>query len=211
MGVVGVEVLLVGPRARGFSQLLQWLGHRDCECHFATTCKEACALVSRSGYDLVLSEYDLPDRAAYPLLEKLIGSTSTLFLSTIVENGFLWVPALLRGRRWPDAHMLRPGELSEVLSDVLKKVRYEKAEREKMVHAATLGDALELVVVAPAPGDARNRTGFCAASSQPRSRVATVLAELLQMFRWKYKRTIVTKTAWFQDANQNEEGDSSGG
>jgi hypothetical protein len=106
--------------------------------------------------------------------------------------------------------MLRPGELSEVLSDVLKKVRYEKAEREKKVHAATLGDALELAVVAPAPGDARNRTGFCAASSQPRPRVATVLAELLQMFRWKYKRTIVTKTAWFQDANQNEEGDSSG-
>src|SRR2546430_3973858 len=111
MSVVGVEVLLVGPRARGSSQLLQWLGSRECECHFATTCKEACALLSRSGYDLVLSEYDLPDRAAYPLLEKLIGSTTTLFLSAIVENGVLWVPALLRGRRWPESHMLRPGEL----------------------------------------------------------------------------------------------------
>ena len=117
MSVVGVEVLLVGPRARGSSQLLQWLGSCECECHFATTCKEACALLSCSDYDLVLSEYDLPDRAAYPLLEKLIGSTTTLFLSAIVENGFLWVPALLRGRRWPESHMLRPGELREALSD----------------------------------------------------------------------------------------------
>jgi hypothetical protein len=154
MSAVGVEVLLVGPRARGSSQLLQWLGSCECECHFATTCKEACALLSCSVFDLVLSEYDLRDRAAYPLLEKLIGSTSTLFLSAIVENGFLWVPALLRGRRWPDSHMLRPGELREALSKVLKKVRQDKVEREEMAHAAALGNELELVAVAPAPGDA---------------------------------------------------------
>lgn len=153
MSVVGVEVLLVGPRARGSSQLLQWLGSCECECHFATTCKEACALLSRSDYDLVLSEYDLPDRAAYPLLEKLIGSTTTLFLSAIVENGFLWVPALLRGR-WPDSHMLRPDELREALSKVLKKVRHDKVEQEEMAHAAALGNELELVAVAPALGDA---------------------------------------------------------
>lgn len=178
MSVVGVEVLLVGPTVRASSQLLQWLGSRECECHFhfATTCKEACGLLSRSGYDLVLSEYDLPDRAAYPLLDKLIGSTSTLFLSAIVENGYLWVPALLRGRRWPDSRMLRPGELREALSDVLKKVRRDKVEWEEMAHAATLGDELEPVTVAPAPGDARNRLSSDAGPSQARSGGATVLA-----------------------------------
>ena len=150
MSVVGVEVLLVGPRARGSSQLLQWLG----------SCKEACALLSRSGYDLVLSEYDLPDRAAYPLLEKLIGSTTTLFLSAIVENGFLWVPALLRGRRWLESHMLRPGELREALSDVLKEVRRDKVESEETAYAVTLGDEVALVTVAPAPGDARKSDEF---------------------------------------------------
>ena len=160
MSVVGVEVLLVGPRARGSSQLLQWLGSRECECHFATTCKEACALLSRSGYDLVLSEYDLPDRAAYPLLEKLIGSTTTLFLSAIVENGFLWVPALLRGRRWLESHMLRPGELREALSDVLKEVRRDKVESEETAYSVTLGDEVELVAVARAPGDARKSDEF---------------------------------------------------
>lgn len=154
MSVVGVEVLLVGPRARGSSQLLQWVVSCECECHFATTCKEACALLSCSDYDLVLSEYDLPDRAAHLLLENLIGSTSTLFLSAIVENGFLWVPALLRGRRWPDSHMLRPGELREALSKVLKKVKHDKVEQEEMAHAAALGNELEPVAVAPAPGDA---------------------------------------------------------
>lgn len=177
MGAKTVQVLLVGPTGRGSSQLLQWLGSCECECHFATTCKEACTLISRCAYDLVLSEYDLPDRGAYPLLEQLIGSTSTLFLSTITENGFLWVPALLRGRKWPGAHMLRPGELSEALSNVLKKVRHDKAETEEMARAATLGDEVERVAVALAPGDAGNRMGFKGAPSQAQSPVATVLTE----------------------------------
>jgi hypothetical protein len=115
----GIKVLLVGQTARSSFQLLQWLDKQRCQCNFASSCKDACDLISRSGYDLVLSEYALPDRAAYPLLEQLIGSTSTLFLSTIVENGFLWVPALLRGRRWPDAHMLRPGEFLDTLGKTL--------------------------------------------------------------------------------------------
>ena len=152
MSVAGVEVLLVGPTARGSSQLLQWLGSRGCDCHFAATCKQAFALISRSGYDLVLSEYDLPDRAAYPLLEQLRGSTSTLFFSTIVENGFVWIPALLRGKRWPDAHMLRPGELSEALSDVIKKVGDDKAMTGQIPQATTLSrDELELVAVRRRP------------------------------------------------------------
>jgi hypothetical protein len=177
MGVIGIEVLLVGPTVRSSSQLLQWLESRECECHCATTCKEACGLISRSSYDLVLSEYDLPDRTAYPLLEQLIGSISTLFLSTIVEDGFLWVPALLRGKRWPDAHMLRPGEFNEALSDVLRKVRHAKAETEEMAVDTTPGNELEPVAVALAPGDARNRMSFKVAHSQGRSRSAGVLLE----------------------------------
>ena len=168
MGVITIEVLLVGQTARGSSQLQKWLGSRGCDCHFAMSCKEACGLIACSGYDLVLSEYDLPDRAAYPLLEQLIGSTSTLFLSTIVEEGFLWVPALLRGRRWPDAHMLRPGELSEALSDVLQRVRGDRAETGPINRATTLGDELKLEAGSPAPSDACNWMGFKAAPSQAR-------------------------------------------
>lgn len=115
----GIKVLLVGQTARSSVQLLQWLDNQGCQCNFAGSCKDACGLISRSGYDLVLSESDLPDRAVYPLLEQLIGSTSTLFLSTIVENGFVWVPALQRGRRWPDAHMLRQGEFLDALGKTL--------------------------------------------------------------------------------------------
>src|SRR5207244_7483917 len=111
-------------------------------------------------YDLALTEYDPAGRAAYPLLEKLIGSTTTLFLSAIVENGVLWVPALLRGRRWLESHMLRPGELREALSDVLKEVRRDKVESEETAYSVTLGDEVELVAVARAPGDARKSDEF---------------------------------------------------
>ena len=84
--------------------------------------------------------------------EQLRGSTSTLFFSTIVENGFVWIPALLRGKRWPDAHMLRPGELSEGLSDVTKKVGDDKAVKGLIAQATTLSrDELERVAVRRRP------------------------------------------------------------
>jgi hypothetical protein len=70
-----------------------------------------------------LSTFELPDRSAYPLLEKLIGSSTTLFFSTLIEGGCLWLPTLIRGKKWPHSKAIRPKEFAETLRDTLEQVR----------------------------------------------------------------------------------------
>src|SRR6266478_1171731 len=81
-----IKVLLVGQTARSSFQLLQWLDNHGCQCHFASSCEDACILISETAFDLVISQSELPDRTAYPLLDRLVGSTATLFFSKPVEN-----------------------------------------------------------------------------------------------------------------------------
>lgn len=114
-----ITVLLVGATARSSLQLLLWLYKRGCRCHFATTYQDACSLISRTQFDLVLSQYQLPDRTAFPLLDQLAGSPATLFLSAHVEDGCLWLPMLERGQRCVGAPLLRSDDFNEALAKVL--------------------------------------------------------------------------------------------
>src|ERR1700674_4565220 len=104
-------VLLVGETARGSTQLMNWLYKRGCQCHFAMSCQEAFNLVSHTQFDLVLSQYQLPDRTAFPLLDWLVGSSATLFFSARVEDGFLWLKMLERGKRCVSTAMLQSNAL----------------------------------------------------------------------------------------------------
>ncbi len=115
----GIKVLLVGQTARSSLQLLQWLDNRGCQCHFASSCNDACILISQTAFDLVISQFDLQDRTAYLLMERLLGSTATLFFSKPVENGCWWLPMLVRGRECVGAPGLRPGEFLETLGKTL--------------------------------------------------------------------------------------------
>jgi hypothetical protein len=111
-------VLLVGEIPRSSVELLLWFYQRGCRCHFATY-RDACSLISRTQFDLVLSQYRLPDRTAFSLLDWLIGSPATLFLSTVVESGCLWLPMLERGKRCVGAPLLRSNAFHEALKRIL--------------------------------------------------------------------------------------------
>lgn len=87
----GIKALLLGESARSSFQLLQWLDNIGCQCRFASTYREACTLISQMAFELVISQLELPDRTAYPLLDWLRGSTATLFFSKTVENALLVV------------------------------------------------------------------------------------------------------------------------
>jgi CheY-like chemotaxis protein len=119
MGMRPKKVLLVGETSKGSTQLMNWLYKRGCQCHFAMSCQEACSLISHTQFDLVLSQYQLPDRTAFPMLDWLAGSPATLFLSTPVENGCLWLPMLERGERCVGASLLRSNDLPEALGKAL--------------------------------------------------------------------------------------------
>jgi CheY-like chemotaxis protein len=114
-----IMVLLVGEVPKSSFQLLLWLYEQGCRCHFATSYRDACSLISRTQFDLVLSQYQLPDRTAFSLLDWLIGSPATLFLSTVVGNGCLWLPMLERGKRCLGAPLVRSSGLNEALAKVL--------------------------------------------------------------------------------------------
>lgn len=115
----GMKVLLVGQTARSSFQLLQLLDDTGCQCRFASTYRDACTLIAQTAFDLVISQLELPDRTAYPLLDWLRGSTATLFFSKTVENGCLWLPMLVRGREWVGAHALGAGEFRDILGKTL--------------------------------------------------------------------------------------------
>jgi CheY-like chemotaxis protein len=119
MGINPVMVLLVGEGARNAFHLLRWLHHRGCSCHVAQSCLDACDLVSRAKFDLVLSQYQLPDRSAFPLLDRLVGSRTTLFFSTRLENGSLWLKMLERGKPCSGARALRSSTFPAALARVL--------------------------------------------------------------------------------------------
>ena len=126
----GIKVLLVGQSARSSFQLLQWLDNQGCQCRFASTYRDACTLISQTAFDLVISQLELPDRTAYPLLDWLRGSTATLFFSKTVENGCLWLPMLVRGRECVGAYALRPEEFRDMLGKTLAfSAREESARR----------------------------------------------------------------------------------
>ena len=113
-----VKVLVVGETARCL-QLLQWLNRRGCRCQFALSYRDACNLMSWTQFDLVLSQYELRDRTAFPLLDRLVGSPATLFFSARVEDGSLWLKMLERGKRCVGAPVLRTNDLTEALGTVL--------------------------------------------------------------------------------------------
>jgi CheY-like chemotaxis protein len=114
-----ISVLLVGETPSSSRRLLQWLSPRSCCCQFAQSCQDARNLVSSAQFDLVISQYQLSDRTAFPLLDWLAGSPATLFFSTRVEGGYLWLKMLERGKRCVGAPVLRQNSFLEALSTEL--------------------------------------------------------------------------------------------
>ncbi len=117
------HALLVGISAASASTCVRWLQGHSCECHFATSYREACELLLQRHFHLVLSEMRLADGSAYPLLSRLEGTHSTLFFRVTVDRGCWWLPALLRGQSCWGAPGLRPREFAQALDDIVKGMK----------------------------------------------------------------------------------------
>jgi CheY-like chemotaxis protein len=114
-----IMVLLVGDGICRSPRLVQWLADRRCHCEFAASYRDACSVLSRADFDIVLSEYQLPDRTAYPLVDWLVGTAATLFFCARVEGDFLWLKMLEQGERRLDVPVLRSNDVARALSQVL--------------------------------------------------------------------------------------------
>ncbi len=112
-------VLLVGHSAARSATLHQWLSDQGCHCQFAASFHAACKLMAESEFDLVLCQYELPDRAAFPLLDWLEGSRSTLLFTAGSGNGSRWLPVIERGKRCIDRPLLNARNLGNALLEML--------------------------------------------------------------------------------------------
>ena len=112
-------VLLVGYNAARSDMLWKWLSDRGSHCQFAASFDDACRLMSVREFDLVLCQYDLPDRTAFPLLDWLEGSRSTLLFTARNGNGSRWLPVIERGKRCVDRPLLKTTNLANALQEML--------------------------------------------------------------------------------------------
>jgi len=117
------KILLIAGSPMGISFVAARLKKWACEIHFASSCKEANALVRNHRFDLVLSEFRLWDGSAYPLAALLIGSNTTLVYSYPVETGCWWLPAVKDGQSSWGSLAMQPSEFMGFLDDSIKEIR----------------------------------------------------------------------------------------
>lgn len=112
------NVLLAGDTAMRSPTLRKWLAKRGCHCQLVTSFEDTCRALSQREFDLVLCQYDLPDRTAFPLLDWFEGSPSTLIF-TRSGKGSRWLPVVERGKRCLDRPLLRTTDLPAALGQML--------------------------------------------------------------------------------------------
>ena len=121
MSSAPVKVLLVGERPTGYSFLSQRLEKRGCECRVAAANSDGARRFHEQPFDLILC-CDSRDGIG-PLVASMIGSTASLFRSHRVENGCLWLPAVLYGEQCPGAPALQPREFAKVLDQLVDRIK----------------------------------------------------------------------------------------
>ena len=112
-------VLLAGDTATRSATLRKWSRHLDCYWQFAASFQDACRMMSQREFDLVLCQYELPDRTAFPLLDWLEGSRSTLLFSARAGRDSRWLPVIERGKRCLDRPLLQTTDLPNALVNML--------------------------------------------------------------------------------------------
>ena len=142
MNVPPITVLLAGDTTSRSATLRKWLSRWGCHCQFAASFREACGLMSQTEFDLVLCHYELPDRTAFPLLDWLDGSRSTLLFSARAGKCTRWLPVIERGKRCLDRPLLQTTDLPDVLGSILEGHAGSEPQRngvsaDELEHVAT--------------------------------------------------------------------------
>ena len=119
MTFTSITVLLVADITTRSATLRKWPRQLDCYWQFAASFQDASRLMSQREFDLVLCQYELSDRTAFPLLDWLEGSHSTLFFSSRVGKGSRWLPVIERGKRCLDRPLLHTKELPNAIRNIL--------------------------------------------------------------------------------------------
>jgi CheY-like chemotaxis protein len=119
MSETEMTVLLVGDTAARSTTLWNWLRKTGCTFEVATSYEGACSRLAQTDFDLVLCKYQLADRVAFPLLDWLEGSSSSLIFCAKSGRGSRWLPVIEHGERCLDRRLLRSTNLPAALESIL--------------------------------------------------------------------------------------------
>lgn len=114
-----LKILLVGQHANSFSDTAQQLTAWGADCKLATSYVEACSLLSKNVFDVVMAEMNLGDGSARRLAPLLRGSRAALFCAYPIEDSCLWIPIVAQGVLLQRRVALSSGEFSRMLHDYL--------------------------------------------------------------------------------------------
>ena len=114
------NILLVGREFIESPVVTDWFLRRQRQCLLASTVNEAGKLSKSRKFDLILSNYHLPDGTGFALIDQFRNLPVSLFLSHPVEDGCIWLPGILRGVMCWGAAAMKPrafvGLLAELIS-----------------------------------------------------------------------------------------------
>jgi len=113
------SVLLVGREFHESSAIANWFLNRRRGCLIASTVGEVSELSKLHNFDLILSNYQLPDGAGSELIDRFPGLPVSLFLSHRIEDGCIWLPAILCGVKCWGSCSLKPRAFVRLLADIL--------------------------------------------------------------------------------------------
>ncbi len=117
------SVLLVGREFIESPATINWFLKRRRGCLAVSTLGEVREVNPLRKFDLILSNYHLPDGKGFTLIDLFRDHPTSLFLSHQVENGCIWLPGILRGVRCWGAAALKPQPFARLLADLVSETR----------------------------------------------------------------------------------------
>ena len=126
-----VRVLWAEDKPRRSSAVRKWLTNRGCHLQVASTFQQAARLLAQTDFDFVLCQYALPDRTAFPLLDWLEGSQSSLVFAGRRGKRATWLLVIGRGERRLNGAPLGQSELLTVLEKNIRVSRLQHGHRKE--------------------------------------------------------------------------------
>lgn len=113
------NILLVGREFLESPAVIDWFLKRQRRCLVAPTVNEVGKLSKSLKFDLILSNYHLPDGTGSALIDRFQNLPVSLFLSHPVEDGCIWLPGILRGVIGWGTAALKPRAFGRLLADLI--------------------------------------------------------------------------------------------
>lgn len=125
MNSAPVRVLWAEDKPGGCLAVSEWLTNRGCDLQVVSTFQEVASLLAQADFDLVLCQYALRDRTAFPLLDWLEGSRSSLVFAGRPSKRARWLLVIERGERRLNSPALGQSQLLSVLESCVRQSRLQ--------------------------------------------------------------------------------------